>query len=177
MVSQTAFQLGITLMLGTVQTIGQDTHGHLLGIHAFVNAGDGYMIPGSLGAACFWVGLRQEIYSAVINHQMVRMNLDHTIVDRGIEPADDDTWANRAVVHCADVLNYCFGDLGPTAKRWRELEGWNREWAESVPSTYSPIFFRDRPKDGSFPEIWYHRSCQGTAPNIEPPKLRRALYF
>ncbi|RYP93629.1 hypothetical protein DL770_000261 [Monosporascus sp. CRB-9-2] len=102
-------------------TTGQDYHGHLLGIHAFVNIGDQYMIPGSLSAASFWVGLRQEIYIAVVTQQPVKVNLDHFVVDRSFEPADDYTWSNRAVVHLADVLNFCFGEDPPSSSHWDAL--------------------------------------------------------
>lgn len=155
----------------TVQLTGEDAHGHLLGIHAFVGAGNRYMIPDSLSAACFWVGLRQEIYSAVINHKVVRMSLNQGIVDRGTGLADDETWANRAVVHCADVLNFCFGEAAGDAVRWRELENATKEWKAALPPTYTPIYFRDREEPEAFQEIWYHKTCQGTAPG-----LRRLLW-
>ncbi|RYP70755.1 hypothetical protein DL771_005250 [Monosporascus sp. 5C6A] len=102
-------------------TTGEDYHGHLLGIHAFVNIGDQYMIPGSLSAASFWVGLRQEIYIAVVTQQPVKVNLDHFVVDRSFEPADDYTWSNRAIVHLADVLNFCFGESPPSSSYWDAL--------------------------------------------------------
>ncbi|KAL0944901.1 arca-like protein [Colletotrichum truncatum] len=142
-----------------VNTLGQDTHGHLLGIHAFVNAGDRYLMPGTLTAACFWAGLRQEIYSAVINQQVVRMNLSHAIVDRSTSPGDDFVWANRAIVHCADVLNFCFGSEAGSVLRWGQLEMANREWKNALPASYTPIFFRERTEEEAFPEVWYQKAC------------------
>ncbi|WYZ44909.1 hypothetical protein EsH8_VIII_000225 [Colletotrichum jinshuiense] len=142
-----------------VNTLGQDTHGHLLGIHAFVNAGDRFLMPGTLTAACFWAGLRQEIYSAVINQQVVRMNLGHAIVDRSTTPADDFVWANRAIVHCADVLNFCFGSEAGSVLQWGQLEMANREWKNALPHSYTPIFFRDRTEEEAFPEVWYQKAC------------------
>ncbi|KXH26973.1 hypothetical protein CSAL01_11046 [Colletotrichum salicis] len=142
-----------------VNTLGQDTHGHLLGIHAFVNAGDRFLMPGTLTAACFWAGLRQEIYSAVINQQVVRMNLGHAIVDRSATPADDFIWANRAIVHCADVLNFCFGSEAGSVLQWGQLEMANREWKNALPPSYTPIFFRERTDEEAFPEVWYQKAC------------------
>ncbi|KXH46922.1 hypothetical protein CNYM01_00768 [Colletotrichum nymphaeae SA-01] len=142
-----------------VNTLGQDTHGHLLGIHAFVNAGDRFLMPGTLTAACFWAGLRQEIYSAVINQQVVRMNLGHAIVDRSTTPADDFVWANRAIVHCADVLNFCFGSEAGSVLQWGQLEMANREWKNALPPSYTPIFFRERTDEEAFPEVWYQKAC------------------
>ncbi|KAJ9143888.1 Arca-like protein [Pleurostoma richardsiae] len=142
-----------------VKHSGVDAHSYLLGIHAFVQGHGRYLIPGSLSAACFWVGLRQEIYSATMNQQPVRIHLVHSLVERGLGPADDYTWANRAVVHCADVLNFCFGDKQQTPEWWDDLERWNRQWKERIPASFTPVFERERQTCGAFPEIWYYSSC------------------
>lgn len=158
-----------------VKASGVDAHSYLLGIKAFVHHGTGgdgsrYMMPGSLSGAAFWVGLRQEIYSAVMNQEPVRINLVHSLVDRGLLPTDDFSWANRAVVHCADVLNFCFGDgtqgfMGRAGgiEWWSELEEYNRRWTESLPSSFTPIFQRESEKEKGevFPEIWYQSACHG----------------
>jgi hypothetical protein len=151
------------LSICAVKNMGTDNHGYLLGIHAFVKGRNRYLTPGSLSAACFWVGLRQEIYSAVMNHQAVRINLEHGLVERSLEPADDETWANRAVVHCADVLNFCFGhDLyhSPAAMRWQELSSHNKDWSRALPASFAPVY---EEREGPFPEIWHQSSCHGTS--------------
>ena len=133
--------------------------GHLPGMYRFVR--ERSFEPGTLGAASFWVGLRQEIYSAVTKRQPVCLNLSHPgLVDRSLDETDDYTWANRAIVHCADVLNSCFGPERRPLQTWQELETWNRQWTERRPPSYDPVFVE---LQGSvvFPEIWYHRSCQG----------------
>ncbi|KAI1336497.1 hypothetical protein F5Y15DRAFT_418805 [Xylariaceae sp. FL0016] len=140
-------------------TTGQDNHSHLLGIHAFVNAGDQYMVPGSLSAASFWVGLRQEIYIAVITQQPVKVSLDHFIVDRSFEPADDYTWSNRAVVLIADVLNFCFGDSPSTLGQWNALNEAAEKWTMTRPPSFNPFFYRERSDSAAFPEIWHGSSC------------------
>ncbi|KAI1404254.1 hypothetical protein F4819DRAFT_149777 [Hypoxylon fuscum] len=142
-----------------VPTTGQDTYSHLLGIHAFVNAGDQYMGPGSLSAASFWVGLRQEIYIAVITQQPVKINLDHYVVDRSFEPADDYTWSNRAIVLIADVLNFCFGDSPSTSSRWTALDEACKKWSTTRPPSFNPFFYRERTTSISFPEVWHGSSC------------------
>lgn len=139
-----------------------DTHGYLLGIHAFVHRGDRHLVPGSLSAASFWIGLRQEIYSAVMNHQPVRMPLVHSLVDRSLNVTDDYTWSNRAITHCADVLNFCFGDNSqPVGMRWSELDTWNKQWCHSIPESFTPIYRKDRTGNQAFPEIWYQSGCNG----------------
>ncbi|KAK3309229.1 uncharacterized protein B0T15DRAFT_134260 [Chaetomium strumarium] len=133
--------------------------GHIPGMHKFVQ--EQSFEPGTLGAASFWIGLRQEIYSAVEKRQPVGLNLVHPgLFDRSLDEADEYTWANRAVVHCADVLNFSF-DPGHHHQpyRWDELNRWNQRWSERKPRSYDPIF-REHPDSAVFPEIWYHRSCQ-----------------
>ncbi|KAI3322389.1 hypothetical protein HD806DRAFT_123611 [Xylariaceae sp. AK1471] len=138
---------------------GQDNYSHLLGIHAFVNAGDQYMVPGSLSAASFWVGLRQEIYIAILTQQRVKLNLDHFIVDRSLEPADDYTWSNRAIILLADVLNSCFGDTPLTTQRWVSLNDAAESWTLSRPPSFNPFFYREGAGSAAFPEIWHGSSC------------------
>ncbi|KAI2468008.1 hypothetical protein F4781DRAFT_286537 [Annulohypoxylon bovei var. microspora] len=142
-----------------VPTTGQDTYSHLLGIHAFVNVGDQYMVPGSLSAASFWVGLRQEIYIAVITQQPVKLSLEHFVVDRSFEPADDYTWSNRAIVLIADVLNFCFGENSFTVGRWNALDEACQKWSATRPPSFNPFFYRERTASTAFPEVWHGSSC------------------
>jgi hypothetical protein len=117
------------------------------------------MIPGSLSAASYWVGLRQEIYSAVITQSPVKMNLDHFIVDRSFDLTDDYTWSNRAVVNLADVLNFCFSDVSPSTSQWAFLNEQCIRWDENRPASFEPFFFKERVLPNAFPEIWHHSSC------------------
>ncbi|KAI1372585.1 hypothetical protein F4677DRAFT_248557 [Hypoxylon crocopeplum] len=142
-----------------VPTTGQDNYSHLLGIHAFVNVGDQYMVPGSLSAASFWVGLRQEIYIAVITQQPVKVSLDHFVVDRSFEPADDYTWSNRAIVLLADVLNFCFGENSFAVNRWNALDEAAQKWSTTRPMSFNPFFYRARTASLAFPEVWHGSSC------------------
>lgn len=137
-----------------------NSQGHLLGIQVFVNARDPYM-AGGLSEAAFWVGLRQEIYSALMHHKPIKLNLQHFIVDRSLEPTSDYSWANRAVVHCADVLNCCFNNSGVSNIVWRDLQTYNNQWDEMKPPGYNPVYFKeaDREKGEVFPELWYFEAC------------------
>lgn len=142
-------------------TTGQDHYGHLLGIHAFVNMGDQYMLPGSLSAASFWAGLRQEIYIAVVTQQPVKLDLDHHVVDRSFTPTDDYTWSNRAIVNLADVLNFCFGDGAHSNSRWAALNEACEKWSMTRPISFNPYFYQERSASAAFPEIWHGSSCHG----------------
>jgi hypothetical protein len=116
---------------------------------------------GGLSEAAFWVGLRQEIYSALMKNQSTQLNLEHCSIDRSLGPTSDYGWSNRAVVHCADVLNCCFGDSGVSTRHWEELKRYGERWQESIPPSFAPIYYRtpNRENREVFPEVWYSLSC------------------
>jgi hypothetical protein len=135
-----------------------DLEGYMLSIHRVAEMAD--IEPGSLGAASFWVGLRQEIYVAVIKKEMVRMPLVPSLV-RSLTDGDDFTWANRAVVLCAEVLNYCYDRTKKKDQsRWEELCAQSRHWAQYRPASFTEIYQQDA-DEHAFPEIWYGRGCHG----------------
>lgn len=135
---------------------GQDYEGYLLSIHQFVEISD--ITPGSLSAASFWVGLRQEIYVAVTKQEMVRMPLGSSLVD-SLTEADDYSWANFAVLNCARVLNFFYNTSGDRPdSRWEELDGQIKHWDQYRPVSFTEIYHQDS-KDCAFPEIWYHQGC------------------
>ena len=138
-----------------------DLQGHMLGIQVFINAHDPSTYPSSLGTASFWVGLRQEIYVATMKQQAVQINLEHCLVDRSILPTTDFSWANRAVIHCADVLNCCFGTGGVGKTEWENLKGDSEAWQRARPSSFTPTFWREPNKEKGevFPEIWHSHAC------------------
>jgi hypothetical protein len=138
---------------------GKDYNTYLTGVQSIVQAPNSRLVPGSLSAAAFWVALRMDIYSAVTNHRAMTISLDHDHIDQSFNPADDHTWANRAVVHCAEVLNFCFGDDNRWG-RWEQLYRWNQQWEKSLPLTCRPIFYQGD-TGAPFPEIWYHSGCHG----------------
>lgn len=66
-----------------------------------------------------------------------RVPLDYT----ARTPADDDTWANRAVVLCAHVIDYAFDSEGDLRSgRWRELSSLAESWERRRPSSFEPIW-------------------------------------
>jgi hypothetical protein len=136
-----------------------DSQCHRLGIQVFVSARD--PMSGGLSEAAFWVGLRQEIYSALMKHQSTQLNLDHCSIDHSLGPTDDYGWANRAIIHCADVLNCCFGEAGVAMRRWEELKLYEEQWEQENPASFTPMYYRapDRSKREAFPEIWYSHGC------------------
>lgn len=150
---------------------------YLRGIHRHLKVRDLRKVRGSLGAASYWVGVRQEIYSAVMSQSPVKADLEQA--DRGFEPADDFTWSTRAVVLMADVLNFCFGGAGGGGsgsvgnvlieRTWAELYERCIMWEDQRPPSFEPYFSRDEVAEGHvgaddglgarFPEKWFYSSC------------------
>ncbi|KAK4196769.1 hypothetical protein QBC40DRAFT_5220 [Triangularia verruculosa] len=151
---------------------------HLDGIRAYTNSYVSRhkgLAPGTLAAASFWVGLRQDIYYAVMKKTTVKLSLVSALPSKDpYEDLEDDYyWANRAVVHCANVLNFCHGDVANrTPERWdllvRENENWaarmgrgdNRPTTLREESDFWVPYVRENDDTKPFPEIWYLRSCQ-----------------
>ncbi len=121
----------------------------------------GHIKTGTLAAASYWVGLRQEIYVAIMNRNLPSIDMVDSLVDRAFTEADEQTWANRAVVHCVDVINICFGApevAFPT--KWRDLSAWNEEWRRRLPLSCSAIYSEPwGGVSGTFPKIFYRSSC------------------
>lgn len=90
--------------------IGEDTENALDGIQVFLNPeAISATTDTSLRHAAYLVALRQEILTALFKQRPFRLPLDPCHPYRSFEPASDYVWANRLVLHCADVLQYCFG--------------------------------------------------------------------
>ena len=105
--------------------------------------------------------MRQEIYTATLNQQPVKAPLVASLASgaRDLGPAKDHDWANRAVIHCVDVLNFCFGDT-PPQQTWDDLYDWNKRWTQLRPPSYTPTFHQTGTGE-AFPEIWYNTSWHG----------------
>ncbi|KAF4835851.1 hypothetical protein CGCTS75_v002304 [Colletotrichum tropicale] len=155
--------LAATILLRTLEEldvplIGTDHEGHLLGIQLFMNTQNGGLPRQSqLRQACFWVGLRQEITMAFATQRPIMVKLDHLFIDRSFSPADDDCWANRIVVHCAEVVQFCFGEVDNRKSEYQRLVEYDRNWLRARPLSWLPIAYSepDPAADQAFPRIFY----------------------
>ncbi|KAG9953786.1 hypothetical protein KCU85_g1162, partial [Aureobasidium melanogenum] len=136
-----------------------DGAGHLIGAHAFVSAQEISAVSGGLRLAAFWVGLRQEIYVAFVNQRSISFPLQHCTVDRSFGAADEGTWANRIVFHCAETIQWCFGLLEHerSTARFEELLSYAGNWWNSMPPCFTPVYYRSADTDPNavFPEVIY----------------------
>ncbi|KAI9053116.1 hypothetical protein LZ554_003383 [Drepanopeziza brunnea f. sp. 'monogermtubi'] len=93
----------------------------------------------------------------------ITIDMNACLVDRSYEPTTDFGWANRAVVHLADVLNCCFDDSGVCAVTWTKLREYSERWAELKPSSFTPYFYkeadRQKPEPDVFPDIRHTHPC------------------
>lgn len=77
---------------------------------------DSEMGSNGLRQACFWTALRQGLHAAFLQQQSVKFPLSRCEAFRNLGPATDATWANRMVVFCADILEFCYGSDSIDAK-------------------------------------------------------------
>ncbi|TDZ13750.1 hypothetical protein C8035_v009110 [Colletotrichum spinosum] len=156
--------LAATILLRTLEEldvplVGTDHEGHLLGIQLFMNTRTAAVPspPSALRQACFWVGLRQEITMAFATQRPIMVKLDYLFIDRSFSPADDDCWANRVVVHCAEVVQFCFGEVDNRKAEYQRLVEYDRNYLGARPLSWLPIAYSepDPAAEQVFPQIFY----------------------
>ncbi|KAK4185875.1 hypothetical protein QBC35DRAFT_453792 [Podospora australis] len=131
-------------------------------IFKFATNNNNDITKGTLGAASYWVGLRQAIYTAVMHRRALdrEFHLEIPIVINCSLPQDDYDWSNWAVAHCAHVLNFCYKPASHADKlqRWHELADQAACWRADLPPWYMP--YVKQTEDKAFPEQWHFTSCQ-----------------
>jgi hypothetical protein len=127
----------------------------------------------SLRRAAFRVACRQEVYMANIQQRGMNLPMQGDRVNeyRSLEPADDFTWAHRAVVHCADAIGFCFRSEENTATsglgrqtrlaEYDALVEYHRGWSQCRPRSFDPIFWREAEGENAFPNWWFLSDCHG----------------
>lgn len=95
-----------------------------------------------LRLACYWVAIRQELVISFMHQRQMQWNLARVPIDHTERtPADDDTWANRAVVLCAHVIDFAFDPEGDSrVARWRNLTDLAESWERQRPPSFEPIW-------------------------------------
>lgn len=168
---------GAAIMLRVVEEMNeyelhQKTNPYQDGIRHFVKSfallGTTELVKGTVSAAAYWVGLRQEIYTSVMHRVPIsEFHLDIPLVNRcRTHPEDDYDWANWAVAFCAHVLNFCLYYEPPEqtrpvdrVQRFEELTVEAKRWWDDT-----PLMACAKQTLGlhPFPEQWFHSSCQVT---------------
>ncbi|KAF7596493.1 hypothetical protein BBP40_001365 [Aspergillus hancockii] len=131
--------------------------------------------PDGLRQAAFWVALRQELFTSFMKQRPLNFPMNHCDAFRNLSPAEDVIWADRLVIFCADLLEFCYGssyaqNTDPAAyhhhdpSRWHELQEYERDLTLALPKSFEPICSRapDTESGQAFPEIWHLESCHVT---------------
>ncbi|KAK6384357.1 hypothetical protein LTS17_001920 [Exophiala oligosperma] len=142
-----------------------------------------------LRQAGFWVAFRQEVHSAFLKQRPFNLSLARCEAFRSFSPAEDAVWADRLVVFCADVLDFCYNDnkdqasqqkpVESTKDRWLTLKRYEKTWREVLPASFEPIYYRDpnRFKGEVFPQICYMVDCHVVGVQyVELAKILLSVY-
>ncbi|KAK3196684.1 hypothetical protein K4F52_000028 [Lecanicillium sp. MT-2017a] len=87
-----------------------DTGTHLLGSSRFLTLASSFANQGGLGEAASWIVLRQNLYVSLAKSSPLRMDLAHYRNSSSYLGSNDESFANRAVLTCAEV-NSAASDL------------------------------------------------------------------
>lgn len=131
---------------------------HRIGTRAFINLQTHSSLTTDLRSAAFWLGVRQEVYYAIANQKSTSLRFAHDEKDTAHEPTHDGAWANRMVMHCVGVVNYCF-DAQKDATDYESLLQYCKTWVSSLPSSYHPIRYHDPVQVSAFPELAFLSSA------------------
>lgn len=94
---------------------------------------------------------------ALSSQRPIKISLCHGFIDQSLTDATDDMWANRIIVHCAEVVQFCFGDDNQGPDAYRRLLKYDDDWLRSRPASFLPLAFSaaDIDTGEAFPRIMY----------------------
>lgn len=128
-----------------------------------MNAQDSSAVATGMRKAAFWIGLRQEVTMAFASQRSIKISLSHPFIDQSFTDASDDVWANRIIVHCANVIEFCFGGSDQKASEYHALKEYDDGWLRSRPSSFLPLVYgpADPSSGNQFPQIVYMNHAVG----------------
>lgn len=132
------------------------------GTQVFLTAQASGCLDSSLRRAAFRVAYRQEVHMAFLRQRPFHMPLQYHEY-RSLEYADDFTWAYRTIVHCADVLQYCYGLGSKSNSDYDMLVQYHEGWESLRPRSFDALYDRAAVVSSrrALPEIWYLSDCHG----------------
>lgn len=104
-----------------------------------MDTASGFAAAGGLGEAASWIILRQSIYVSFTRSRPLRLNLNNYRRSIAFTGVDAESFANRAVFLCAQILVFAFG-TGQDVPEWR-IDEWD-SLGEALEHWY-----RSRPKE------------------------------
>ncbi|KAJ6037026.1 hypothetical protein N7540_001305 [Penicillium herquei] len=147
-----------------VPLVGVDDETYLQGTLFFLAAQAKEAVKDrGLRNAAFWVGIRQKANTALITQLPIKLDFSCFAgsIYKTVESTDDSTWANRIVLHCAEILSFCYGDDGHSLSHYIKLLEFSEDWHRCKPPSFSPIYHQapDYSKKEVFPQIWFMGDC------------------
>jgi hypothetical protein len=119
-----------------------------------------------LRQAAYWAGIRQDIYISLAFQRAPNIKPRTRLLlaeDSPLSEANDCTWTCRAILHCADVLDFAFGthEESRSLAVYHNLEEYNRQWRDLRPPSFDPYFSQSR-ANNLFPDLRFHTDWHGT---------------
>jgi len=113
-----------------------------VGTQSFIRLQEEFPLTPGLRQAAYWAGVRQEIFisSTLQRAPAIQPPSEQYNVDRSLQPTDDCTWANRAVLHCSDVLAFSFGQGSRSVSLHQSLDDFSQRWQRLRPASFDPFF-------------------------------------
>lgn len=144
--------------------IQDDARCHLLGASSiFASDTDNT----SLGAASFWVYMRQSIRISFLNEEPCRFGVGAgTLAEVEFTPASEETWANRITCLLARTCSACWDSSLSADMRLellKELYASLELWQQRIPDTFQP-WCDYKPENDLFPIIRYICQWHGEHP-------------
>lgn len=107
----------------------------------------------------FRIALRQELTAAYLTQRPVQypLTLWYLLDDIEASCEDDFIWADRHLLHCARVLDFCYrsriADESSDVKIWQELNNYDTQWEKNMPASFLPLL--EEQPDGEQGQILY----------------------
>lgn len=142
------------------------TYRHSVGTRALLQSQAAQVMSLSgLGRAAAWAGVRQEIYASVKLHRPPAIKASPEMLHSLGSSGADSAWADRAVSHCLDVLDFCFGADCMNGDTYDVLLADNTRWEADRPASYDPLCFyqKEDPEDATKCtwDVRYHADWHG----------------
>ena len=145
--------------------VQDDARCHLLGASSLFAS---HPENASLGAAAFWVYMRQSIRAAFLNEEPCKFEAASFTGEVSVSPASDMVWANRSTFILARTCSACWdGSLDSTArlKLLDDLYVLLEQWRQNLPETFQP-WCEFRAENEPFPNISFISAWHGMYSNI-----------
>ncbi|KAK5678755.1 hypothetical protein LTS10_009199 [Elasticomyces elasticus] len=163
--------LAVTVILRFMEELevpitGRDSQDHLMGTQAIVRTYEQHSeiqaVPSGLLQAAKMAALRQDMYMSLTTQRpmmLTRRGMLPKTAEGMIRQWSDDEWANAAVGHCSDVLEYVFSAEQRSIDQYQILQAANEEWRLSKPASCAPYYVDHSPRSAlpnlSFVADWH----------------------